>query len=167
MGCPLIVLDTIIVKPFSIREDEDENAQFTDSIHYITVELPKFRKTPSELSSFQDFVLYAVKNMGVMKVMPKEFLGKGLDKFFETCMFAHMNGDMQMKYVRQMMAEWDRESQLATAIMHGEERGEAKGLAKGRAEEKVKTAKAMKEKGLELSLISEITGLTEEEIKEL
>ncbi|MBO4560834.1 MAG: hypothetical protein J5705_02560 [Bacteroidaceae bacterium] len=44
------------------------------------VELPKFRKTPSELSSFQDFVLYAIKNMGVMKVMPKEFLGKGLDK---------------------------------------------------------------------------------------
>ena len=156
-----------VIRHFSIREDEDENAQFTDSIHYITVELPKFRKTPSELSSFQDFVLYAIKNMGVMKVMPKEFLGKGLDKFFETCMFAHMNEDMQMKYVRQMMAEWDRESQLATAIMHGEERGEAKGLAKGRAEEKVKTAKAMKEKGLELSLISEITGLTEEQIKEL
>lgn len=97
--------------------------------------------------------------------MPKEFLGKGLDKFFETCMFAHMNEDMQMKYVRQMMAEWDRESQLATAIMHGEERGEARGLAKGRAEEKAKTAKSMKEKGMELSLISEITGLSAEQIK--
>ena len=94
-----------------------------------------------------------------MKGMPKEFHGKGLDKFFETCMFAHMNEDMQMKYVRQMMAEWDRESQLATAIMHGEE--------KGRAKEKAKTAKAMKEKGMELSLISEITGLTAEQIKEL
>ena len=86
-------------------------------------------------------------------------------------MFAHMNEDMQMKYVRQMMAEWDRESQLATAIMHGEERGEAKGLAKGlakgRAEGIAETAKAMKEKGLDLSLISEITGLTAEQIKEL
>lgn len=160
-----------VIRHFSIREDEDENTQFTDSIHYITVELPKFRKTPSELSSFQDFVLYAIKNMGVMKVMPKEFLGKGLDKFFETCMFAHMNEDMQMKYVRQMMAEWDRESQLATAIMHGEERGEERGLAKGRAEGLAegitKTAKAMKKKGMELSLISEITGLSAEQITAL
>ena len=160
-----------VIRHFSIREDEDENAQFTDSIHYITVELPKFRKTPSELLSFQDYVLYAIKNMGVMKGMPKEFHGKGLDKFFETCMFAHMNEDMQMKYVRQMMAEWDRESQLATAIMTGEERGEAKGVAKGRAEGRAegiaKTAKAMKEKGMELSLISEITGLTEEQITAL
>ncbi len=102
-----------------------------------------------------------------MKGIPKEFHGKGLDKFFETCMFAHMNEDMQMKYVRQMMAEWDRESQLATAIMTGEERGEAKGLAKGRAEGIAKTAKAMKEKGLDIPLITEITGLTEEQITAL
>ena len=76
-----------------------------------------------------------------------------------------------MKYVRQMMAEWDRESQLATAIMHGEERGEERGLAKGRAEGLAegitKTAKAMKKKGMELSLISEITGLSAEQITAL
>lgn len=152
-----------VIRHFSIREDDDCNSQFTDSIHYITVELPKFKKETSELSSFQDFVLYAIKNMGVLKSMPKEFSGKGLDKIFETCKFAHMNEDMQMKYVRQMMAQWDRESQLATAVMHGK----AEGRAEGRAEGISQTAKAMKEKGVDTNLISEVTGLTPEQIAAL
>lgn len=149
-----------IIRHFSIREDEDENSQFTDSIHYITVELPKFNKTTSQLSSFQDYVLYSIKNMGVMKVMPKEFSGKGLDKFFETCMFVHMNEDLQMKYVRQMMAEWDRESQLATAIMHGE----AKGREEGREEKRSEIAKAMKAEGLSTDVIAKCTGMTPQQI---
>ncbi|MBO7414971.1 MAG: hypothetical protein J6U22_00200 [Bacteroidaceae bacterium] len=43
-----------------------------------------------------------------------------------------MTEEMQMRYVRKVMAEWDREGQLATAIMTGEARGEAKGLAEER-----------------------------------
>ena len=68
-----------------------------------------------------------------------------------------------MKYVRHMMAEWDREGQLATAIMTGEERG----LAKGRAEGVAKTAKAMKAEGLPTDVISRCTGLTAEQIEAL
>ena len=152
-----------VIRHFSIREDEDNNTQFTDSVHYITVELPKFRKKVSELISFQDFVLYAIKNMGKMKVIPKEFSGKGLDKFFETCMFAHMNEDIQMKYVRQMMAEWDRESQLATAIMHGE----SKGREEGRKEKESEIAKALKAEGIPVGVIAKCTGMTPEQIAQL
>lgn len=68
-----------------------------------------------------------------------------------------------MKYVRQMMAQWDRESQLATAVMHGK----AEGRAEGRAEGISQTAKAMKEKGVDTNLISEVTGLTPEQIAAL
>ena len=71
-------------------------------------------------------------------------------------MFAHMNEDLQMKYVRQMMAEWDRESQLATAIMHGE--------AKGREEKRSEIAKAMKAEGIPAEIIAKCTGLTPEQI---
>lgn len=156
-----------IIRHFSIREDDGKNEQFTDSIHYVTVELPKFQRSKMELKSKQDYMLYAIKNIGEMEDIPEEFIGKGFDKLFKVCSFANMSEDLQMKYVRHMMAEWDREGQLATAIMDGEERGEARGLAKGRAEEKAKNAKAMKQNGLDISLISEITGLTEKQIKEL
>ncbi len=70
-----------------------------------------------------------------------------------------MNEDMQMKYVRQMMAQWDRESQLATAVMHGKAEGRAEGISQ--------TAKVMKEKGVDTNLISEVTGLTPEQIAAL
>ena len=155
------------IRHFSIREDDGGNEPFTDSIHYVTVELPKFRKSSSELESRQDYMLYAIKNAGDMKEIPEEFSGKGFDKLFEVCSFANMTEEMQMRYVRKVMAEWDREGQLATAVMTGEARGEARGRAEGRAEGVAKTAKAMKEKGFDSILISEITGLTPEQIEAL
>jgi len=41
------------------------------------------------------------------------------------------------------------------------------GKAEGKAEEKVETALKMKQKGLDLNLISDITGLNIEEIEQL
>lgn len=103
------------------------------------------------------------------------FQGKGLDKLLETCMFANMNEDLQMTYVRRMMADWDRKGQLATAKMQGLEEGRAEGRAKGRAEgraegreqERLKMARAMKAHGMDASVIADITGLTLEQIEEL
>ena len=45
--------------------------------------------------------------------------------------------------------------------------GRAEGIAEGRMEERGKMARMMKAKGLEISLISEMTGLSEEEILRL
>lgn len=160
-----------VIRHFSIREDEDGNSQFTDSVHYITVELPKFRKESTELTTLQDYILYLLKNIGQMKDITKEFKGKGLDKLLETCMFANMNEDLQMTYVRRMMADWDRKGQLATAKMQGLEEGRAEGLAEGRAEgreqERLKMARAMKAHGMDASVIADITALTLEQIEEL
>ena len=53
----------------------------------------------------------------------------------------------------------------------GEVKGRAEGMAegevKGRMEEREKMARMMKAKGLEIRLISEVTGLSEEEILRL
>ena len=95
------------------------------------------------------------------------FQGKGLDKLLETCMFANMNEDLQMTYVRRMMADWDRKGQLATAKMQGLEEGRVEGRAEGREQERLKMARAMKTHGMDASVIADITGLTLEQIEEL
>ena len=63
------------------------------------------------------------------------------------------------------------ETIIYTAKVEGRTEGKAEGLAegeaKGRAEGKTDVARAMKAKGLEISLISELTGLSEEEIQRL
>ena len=141
-----------VIRHFSIREDEDEKAQFTDSVHYITVELPKFDKVLSRLSSIQDYILYLIKNIGNMTEIPTEFKGKGFDKLLETCMFANMNETTQMNYVRKMMAERDRAGQLGYAHHQGRE------------EEKEAIAKALKVEGVSVDTIAKCTGLTPEQI---
>ena len=95
------------------------------------------------------------------------FQGKGLDKLLETCMFANMNEDLQMTYVRRMMADWDRKGQLATAKMQGLEEGRAEGRAEGREQERLKMARAMKAHGMDASVIADITGLPLKQIEEL
>ena len=57
------------------------------------------------------------------------------------------------------MSERDYDNIIYTARTEGE----AKGLIEGKTE----VARAMKSKGLEISLISEMTGLSEEEIRGL
>ncbi|MEE3417174.1 MAG: hypothetical protein VZR53_17655 [Prevotella sp.] len=56
-------------------------------------------------------------------------------------------------------AERDIKNSLDTAKKEGK--------AEGKAEEKVETALKMKQKGLDLNLISDITGLSIEEIEQL
>ena len=156
-----------VIRHFSIREDEDGNGQFTDSIHYITVELPKFKKEVSKLTTTQDFMLYLIKNSREMKEIPKEFVGKGFDKLLETCKFANMTEIEQREYISHLKAEWDREGQLGYAEARGREEGREQGREQGREEERLKTARAMKARGMEVSVIADITGLTPEQIESL
>ena len=74
-----------------------------------------------------------------------------------------------------MMSERDYDNIIYTArtegIAEGRAEGRAEGMAegeaKGRMEERGEMARMMKAKGLEISLISEMTGLSEEEIRKL
>ena len=70
-----------------------------------------------------------------------------------------------------MITERDYRNILETAREDGFAEGEAKGLVKGkaegRAEEKVSIARAMLASGMDIPLISSLTGLPEEEVKRL
>ena len=62
-----------------------------------------------------------------------------------------------------MTTELDRQNAIAYADEKGEIRGEAKGILKG----KLAVAKAMIAKGLDIQLIIDVTGFSEEKIQEL
>ena len=53
----------------------------------------------------------------------------------------------------------------AKGFSDGEAKGRAEGLMEGEVKGKMEVARAMKAKGLEMALISELTGLSEEEIR--
>ena len=62
---------------------------------------------------------------------------------------------------------FDAERDIKNSLDTASKEGFTKGKAGGKAEEKVETALKMKQKGLDLNVISDITGLSIEEIEQL
>jgi len=85
----------------------------------------------------------------------KELKCPELEKLFGISNFAAMSKDEQAMYLKELMDEIDRKSELRTAQNLGREEGIAQ------------TARSMKSKGLPVELISECTGLTPEQIEQL
>jgi len=128
-------------------------------MQFITVELPKFRKTLEDLETPADMMLYTLANIHGMKEMPESFIGSGLENIFQMCRFADMDFNIQMDYVREFMAEVDERSRLRTARQEGEAKGEARG--------QIKTARKLKQLGVTVETICEATGLSKEAVEAL
>lgn len=148
-----------VVNHYSLRNDRDDGIMLTDSLHYVTIELPKFNKKLNELDSTLDRLLYLFRYLGTMDDIPSELIGKNLEGLFELTKFANMTQELQDKYFREFMYEMDQKSALRTARNSG--------IAEGKAIGEARVIKAMKAKGLDTELISEITGLETEQIEKL
>ena len=72
--------------------------------------------------------------------------------------------------IEEQQKHWEAADVLRTninAITYHERKGREKGIAIGEEKANIKSAKKMKEKGLDIGLIQEITGLSVEKIQEL
>ena len=66
-----------------------------------------------------------------------------------------------------MITERDYQNIIDTAAEDGRAEGFAEGRSEGKAEERILIAKAMIAKGMDRNTISEITGLSDEELESL
>ena len=115
--------------------------------------------------------------------MPDIFKGTEMEKIYKKAQIASFTDKEYNEYVSEIMYEEDRRNQLATAYhqgvaygeakgeargeARGEAKGEAKGLAKGIVQGKSEDAVKMLSLGMDVELISKITGLSAEEISAL
>ena len=160
---PGIPANDEMINRYSIRNVLDNGIALTDSVNYVTVELPKLTKTLPEVKGTAEWILYTIKHIGAMKAMPKEYRGSYLEKFFELSKFAIMDELTQEEYLARFMFETDQKSFLRTA----HNKGFAEGKAEGQTEERLQTAQRMLKDGMDISLIIKYTGLTAEEISAL
>jgi predicted transposase/invertase (TIGR01784 family) len=170
---------------------DDLNEVFNKNLNFIFIEMPKFRKEESELETFMDKWLYAIKNLGKLDDKPTALTEAIFKRFFEVAEIAAFSKTERYDYEENLKNCNDWFSVMNTAKKDGLEEGEAIGLQKGRAEgeaiglqkgeaigiEKgraegetigiLKTAKKMKEEGLDASVISKLTNLSVDEIEKL
>ena len=87
----------------------------------------------------------------------------GFIKGFQKAEISKYNQDELKKYEESLKIYRDLKGVVDTSFYEGEKIG----IEKGKIESKYETVKKMKLKGFDVKLISEITGLTENEIEKL
>ena len=72
-----------------------------------------------------------------------------------------------IQQIRDQMAERKRISEMNTYRRIGRDQGYAEELEKGKVQERLANARKMKELGIDIALICQVTGLSEQQVLEL
>ena len=148
---------------------------FYDKLTFIFIEMPRFNKKENELTTHFDKWLYFLKNLPSFDHIPDILKESVFIKGFEKAEISNYNEDELRRYEESLKVYRDLKGVIDSAFDDGKiqgeklgiEKGEKLGIEKGKNEEKKENAKKMKDKGLDINLISEIIGLSIEDINKL
>ncbi|MBO8485426.1 MAG: Rpn family recombination-promoting nuclease/putative transposase [Bacteroidetes bacterium] len=152
------IWDDRFVSEYTFRE-KVSNEVVDETIFLNFVELHRFKKELHDCVSLVDKWCYSLKHVGSLDRLPEELRVRAFERLFEACEIAKFTPEEKLRYEHDMITERDYDNIIYTA--------KAEGLAEGEAKGKTDVARAMKAKGIEISLIAELTGLSEEEIQRL
>ena len=136
---------------------------FYDKLEFIYVEVAKFNKTENELVTPYDKWLYALKNLSSLNERPAALRDKIFDRLFQVAEIAKFTPVELKEYEDSLKTYRDLKNSLDTA----EEKGRVEGRVEGEKRKAIAIARNLKSMGMSISDISKVTGLQEEEIKEL
>ncbi len=165
---------TVAILDFVFDEDKNEKDKyrydvkltdiethkiFYDKLMFIYLEMPKFNKTEKELKTRFDKWMFVLKNLHKLDRIPDDLRESIFEKLFETAEIAKFSREEYQSYEDSLKYYRD----LKNTIDYAKEEGKIEGRKEGKIEAAIK----MLEKGLEVALIAEITGLTEQEINKI
>jgi len=167
--------------------DVEKKEIFYDNLTYIYLEMPKFKKTESELQTLFDKWLYALKNLPRLLERPAALQERVFKKFFKVAEIANLNKDDYAKYLESEKIYYDLDGAFRSAahsgfkqgmkkgiaqgleqgMAQGLEQGMAQGLEQGRMNEKRDTVRRLQQLGLSVEQIAQGIGMTEQEVQGL
>ena len=151
---------------YSIYEDEDRE-MMTDSVHFLFLELPNCGKALTPEAGILDNFCYSLHNMQFLEARPAELRQEIFELLFETANISKFAPDEKIKYEFSITTERDIRNQIRYAEKKGLEKGMEKGMEKGLEKGVEKVAREMLKMGLETQIITQATGLTEEQVRAL
>ena len=171
-------------KEFNIQEDGISCYRFSniysgkhtvDDISIIFVQLYKVKHSLDECTTDQERYMYYLWNMCNMSECPEAAKGGHCENLFRSSEIAEFDNEKKLRYYDEMRTEMDYMVQVETYYKHGKAEGLAEGRAEGRAKgldegaiiAKRNIANDMLKRGYDIVSVSEITGLSAEEIGSL
>jgi predicted transposase/invertase (TIGR01784 family) len=139
--------------------DIDTHKIFYKKLTFTYLSMPKFNKNIDELETRFEKWMYVLKNLKRLDRLPDKLREKVFEKIFAAAEIAKLNHEEYNQYIDSFKAYRDWKNSLDTARDEGE--------AKGRAERDIEIAIKMLEKGISIDDISDMTGLSKEQIEQL
>ena len=166
-----------------IQLKDEQCRVFYDKLTYIYLEMPHFTKTEDELLTQYDKWLYVLKQLPDLQDRPPKLQERIFQRLFDAAEIAAFNPADYASYLDSLKVYRDWRAVFETAQEEAEQKGMEegmekgmekgleigmeKGIAKGIREKAVKAARAGLLRGLDIELISELSGLTIDEITTL
>ncbi|MCI5165842.1 MAG: Rpn family recombination-promoting nuclease/putative transposase [Candidatus Electrothrix sp. GM3_4] len=139
--------------------EEETKQVFYDKLTFIYLEIPKFKKTREELSSDYDRWLYAFKNLHRLKKHPKELEAGIFNRLIEIAEIAKFDEAEQQDYQESLKDYWDLKSAIDTYFEEGK--------AVGKIERDREIVRNGLKQGLDIQLITALTGLSKAKIEQI
>ncbi|MBP7901060.1 MAG: Rpn family recombination-promoting nuclease/putative transposase, partial [Gammaproteobacteria bacterium] len=150
-----------------VLQEKTQFIQYSDDIELVFVELPKFTKALENLTDIKDKWIYFVKNAGQLHYIP--------DALQEPCITEALNmvneaimskEELELQHRRHDFILLQQGS-LELAEAKGVEKGMELGKQEGEQAKALEIARNMLANGLEIALIAQLTGLTQDDIQAL
>ena len=156
---------------YMIYDTKNKNL-LTDHLQIHIIELKKFNFKNNNLSKDLNYWLgfFTTKNMEeyMSEIVEEKPIMEEAHKRYNNFIRSRL---MMSEYEKKEIYQYDKQIMLKDerreGIKEGIKKGKLEGLKEGRIAEQISMAKSMKTKNLDINLISEITGLTIDEIKKL
>lgn len=140
---------------------------FYDKLTFIYLEMPKFNKSEDELVTMFDKWLFVLRNLSCLMARPAALQDRIFTRLFEAAEIAKFTKEQYEAYEESLKVYRDWQNTIVTAEQKGMAKGMAEGIAKGRMEQNIANARSMKLAGLDYEIISQVTGLSKDEIDKL
>lgn len=150
---------------------KENNELFSDKLRMFYITLPRMSKEEDECETDFERWIYILKHMETLERMPFKAKNAIFGKLDEVCNLHSLTREERRHYDASLKIYRDNVACYNGAynegIAEGRAEGRVQGRAEGRAEEARVMAKKLKEKGLDLAMIAEVSGLDVSEIESL
>ncbi len=155
---------------FVITEKNEPSLMLTGLFQMVFIELPKFGKELKKIDDILEPWLYLIKNAESLDdVAIKILVGKNpaMKETIDILEQVSIDPELLSAEEARRKALRDYNSNIKAARVEGKAEGVAEGEARGEAKGKAEIAKKLLARGHKVSEISEITGLSQEELQKL
>ena len=149
---------------YDVKLTDIETCQvFYDKLTFVYLEMPKFQKDVSELTTRFDKWMFVIRNLNKLDRIPEELREGIFERLFEVAEIARFSPEEVQAYEDSLKSYRDLKNSLDTAYEEGVEQGIEQGIEKGIEQVAINGIK----QGKSSKLIMELTGLSSEQVEYL